>query len=279
MRRIASLFVALFAAGCSPVTILNSVSGSDMVREQRELSYGPLERHAYDLYEPANAGVDAPLILFVHGGSWMEGSKDIYRFLGTALGDAGYPVAVVNYRLSPGTVFPGFVEDAALAADHFLQGDRPVVLMGHSAGAHIAALLAYDPRYMQAVGRSNCDFAGFVGISGPYDFLPLTQETHRVTFPEATRDDSQPINFAQGPKPPSLLLHGLADTTVHAEDTELMSAALRAAGNPVEERLYEGVGHIDIISAMSPYGYLRRGAPTFTDITTWLDEGGASGCR
>ena len=206
MRRIASLFVALFAAGCSPVTILNSVSGSDMVREQRDLSYGPLERHAYDLYEPANAGVDAPLILFVHGGSWMEGSKDIYRFLGTALGDAGYPVAVVNYRLSPGTVFPGFVEDAALAADHFLKGDRPVVLMGHSAGAHIAALLAYDPRYMQAVGRSNCDFAGFVGISGPYDFLPLTQETHRVTFPEATRDDSQPINFAQGPKPPSLLL-------------------------------------------------------------------------
>jgi len=279
MSRLISLVVALFTVGCSPVTILNSVSGSNEVRETRDLSYGPLDRQTYDLYEPTGAAADAPLILFVHGGSWVEGSKDMYRFLGTALGDAGYPVAVVNYRLSPGTVFPGFVEDAALATDHLLNGTRPVVLMGHSAGAQIAALLTYDPRYMQAVGRSNCDIAGFVGISGPYDFLPLTQERHRITFPEPSRADSQPINFADGPKPPSLLLHGLDDSTVHAEDTELMSAALRAAGNSVEARYYEGVGHINIISAISRYRYLRRAAPTFSDITDWMDSEVATGCR
>lgn len=279
MRRILSLVVALIAAGCSPADLLNSVSGSDAVRETKGLSYGPLERQVYDLYEPVEEADNTPLILFVHGGSWQEGSKDIYRFLGTALGDAGYPVAVINYRLSPDTVFPGFVEDAALATDHFLDGPRPVVLMGHSAGAQIAALLAYDPRYMQALGRSNCDIAGFIGLAGPYDFLPLTDPKLMTAFPEQTRDQSQPINYAEGAAPPSLLLHGFADRTVHAEDTELMSAALEAAGNRVDARLYDGVGHINIISAMSRYGYLRRAAPTFDDITSWLNSGAATGCR
>ncbi|SOH94164.1 Acetyl esterase/lipase [Monaibacterium marinum] len=279
MRRTLSFVFALITAGCSPADLLNAVSGSDNVRETKNLSYGPLERHSYDLYEPVAAAPDVPLILYVHGGSWREGSKDIYRFLGTALGDAGYPVAVMNYRLSPETVFPGFVEDAALAADHFLDGDRPVVVMGHSAGAHIASLLAYDPRYMQTLGRSNCDFAGFIGLAGPYEFLPLTDPKHMETFPEETRDQSQPYNFAEGPKPPSLLLHGFADTTVHAEDTELMSAALEAAGNQVDARLYDGVSHIDIISAFSRYGYLRRGAPSFGDVTGWLANLPESNCR
>ena len=278
MRRLIGVVFTLLAAGCSPADLLNSVSGSDAVRETRDLSYGPLERHVYDLYEPVTARENAPLVMFVHGGSWREGSKDIYRFLGTALGDAGYPVAIINYRLSPGTVFPGFVEDAALAAAHLLEGPRPVVLMGHSAGAQIAALLTYDPRYMQGVGRSNCDLAGFIGLAGPYDFLPLTDPKLMIAFPEETRAETQPLAYAANAAPPALLLHGFADTTVHAEDTELMAEALEAAGNAVDARLYDGVGHIDIISAFSRYGYLRRQAPTFGDVTGWLARGGASGC-
>ncbi len=275
MSRLAALLsAAVILGGCSVSGALNAVSGSDEVDETLDLAYGPEARHRYDLYTPVD-DAEAPIVMFVHGGSWEDGSKDIYRFLGTALGEAGYAVAVINYRLSPEVIFPTFVEDAALAADHMLDKGRPVVLMGHSAGAQIASLVAYDPRYMAARGRSNCDVAGFVGLAGPYDFLPLTQRRFFRIFPEPIRDQSQPVNYASGPKPPSLLLHGLPDSTVHAEDTENMARALRAAGNPVEAEFYEGVGHIEIVGAFSRY--FRGRAPTYGDVTEWLDGQRAAG--
>ncbi|WP_316014870.1 alpha/beta hydrolase [Roseobacter sp. HKCCA0434] len=270
-----ALALPFLLAACSPVDVVNAFSGSDAVRETRDLSYGPLARQGYDLYEPVNARPGAPTVMFVHGGSWEEGSKDIYRFLGTALAEAGYPVAAINYRLTPEAVFPTFVEDAALAADHLLDQGRDVVLMGHSAGAHIATMIAYDERFMQSLGRSNCDLDGVIGLAGPYDFLPLNENRLGDSFPRATRDASQPIDYAEGPAPASLLIHGLDDETVHDEDTRLMQAALEVAGNRSEMRLYEGVGHINIIGAFA--GLLRGQAPTYRDVVDWLDAG-PGGC-
>ncbi|QPH54837.1 alpha/beta hydrolase [Pontivivens ytuae] len=275
MSRLAALLsAAVMLSGCSVSGALNAVSGSDEVDETLNLAYGPEARHRYDLYTPVD-DANAPIVMFVHGGSWEDGSKDIYRFLGTALGEAGYAVAVINYRLSPEVRFPGFVEDAALAADHLLDDGRTVILMGHSAGAHIASLVAYDPRYMAALGRSNCDVAGFIGLAGAYEFLPLARGRFARIFPSEIVEQSQPVNFGRGPTPPSLLLHGLPDRTVHAEDTELMANALRSAGNPVQAEFYEGVGHIEIVGALSRY--FRGRAPTYDDVTEWLDARAAAG--
>ncbi|MGB0496858.1 MAG: alpha/beta hydrolase [Rubricella sp.] len=281
MIRALALSTALALTGCGmgPVA-LNAISGSDAVTEREDLPYGPEIRHVYDFYEPDAMRADAPLIVFFHGGSWREGSKDIYRFLGTAFGDAGYVVMVPNYRLYPDVTFPAFVEDGALALSHaFETYERPVVVMGHSAGAQIAALLALDPRYLEAQGRDVCEIAAWIGVSGPYDFLPLRSRTLRETFPRTTRPQSQPIAFADGPAAPALLIHGEADVVVHAEDTRLLSEALSREGNDVTARFYEGVGHIDIIAALSRH--LREQAPTFTDIAAFIaeqEEAGFPGC-
>ena len=238
-----------------------------------EVAYGPLPRQRMDVYEPTT-DKPANATVFFHGGNWDSGSKDLYRFVGGFLqGDAGR-VFVANYRLEP---FPVFMSDAALAvAEVYRRTQRPVYLVGHSAGAHIAALLALDPRHLGAVGLDRCVvIAGWVGLSGPYDFLPITSERTARTFPPATRPVSQPLAFAGNGSPQALLIHGTADTTVHAEDTRLLEAALRASGASIEAIYLEGKGHRDTIA---PFG---RGlgwiadvrAPVSTFLNRWRDGG------
>ena len=259
------------------VSVLNAFSGSDRVAEMQDLRYGPGPRNGYDLYTPSDSTAATPLLIFIHGGSWYDGDKSIYRFLGTAFGDAGIEVAVINYPLGPDALFPAFPEAGASAIAHFLEErpNQPIFVMGHSAGAQIAALAAYDPRYLVAEGHSNCDLAGFIGVSGPYDFLPLVEDRFKRIFPVETRADTQPINYAGGPKPPSLLIHSRDDRTVHVEDTEHMTAALKAAGQSAEAVYYEDAGHIGIISAISRY--LRRNADTFEDTVAFITAQKAQG--
>ena len=260
-----------------PVTsVLNVLSGG--APTVADVAYGTDPRQRYDVYR---AGADAPVVVFVHGGSWDTGEKDMYRFVGNALRKAGFTAVVVEYRLAPQTVFPGFVEDVAAAASHArrtVAGGAPVAIVGHSAGAQIAALLAHDPRYLAAHGLSPCEtFSGFVGLSGPYDFLPLDQARYKRIFPEASWAASQPIAFAGNAGPPALLLHGTADATVHAEDTTLMAAALADGGTHVRALLLDGVDHSDTIGAFGPG--LAWLAPVREPVFRFLRErAGRPGC-
>ena len=154
---------------------------------------------------------DGPVVVFLHGGGWVSGSKSQYRFVAEALTSRGYLVIVPAYRLYPATRFPGFVEDAALAiawtrahAEEFGGDARRIFVMGHSAGAHIGALLNYDERYLQAVGGDRSWLSGFIGLSGPYDFLPLTDPILQQVFaPETQYPQSQPVNFVDGNESPA----------------------------------------------------------------------------
>ena len=131
-------------------------------------------------------------------------------------------MAVPDYRLYPQVRFPAFIEDGAEAVARArdvlarIEGRRrPIVLMGHSAGAQIAALLALDERHLREAGLRACEaVAGMIGLAGPYDFLPLQEERYRRIFPEASRAASQPIAFADANDPPLLLVAGTADETV-----------------------------------------------------------------
>lgn len=264
MRRILSpaallSALALFLTACASQAV-NLVTSRAGYTTTTDIAYGPDPRQRFDLYVPDGAGASTPAVVFVHGGSWDSGSKDIYRFVGQALTAEGFIVAVPNYRLYPAVTFPGFVDDSALAfaaVDRSLRagaygvpgGERPMVLMGHSAGAQIAALLAFDGRYLARAGSSRARLSAFVGLAGPYDFLPLEEERYKRVFPEPTREQSQPVNYADGRGPPTLLVHGTADTTVEPENSVAMDRAIRGAGGRSQLRLFEGVNHIVPVSS------------------------------
>ncbi|WAP70187.1 alpha/beta hydrolase [Jiella pelagia] len=250
----------LAMAGCAAA--LNAVTPSGGYRLVSDLAYAPGERRVLDLYVPNETTAQTPVVVFVHGGSWDTGSKDIYPFVGQSLASAGIIVAIPNYRLYPQTTFPGFVDDAAKAVavverlssrgqQGIATGRHPLFLMGHSAGAEIAGLLATDRRYLADAGSSIRRLSGFIGLSGPYDFLPLTEERYKRIFPEPVRQASQPVNFVSGDEPPALLIAGDADTTVDPKNTRSLAAKLKAAGVPVKASLYPGIGHIGTISSFS----------------------------
>lgn len=254
MRLLISLLACATLAGCSGAYYRVINVGVEDARITSE-AYDPSRRLSLDVHRPAKAAASAPVVVFMHGGSWRDGSRQGYRFVGQRLAQAGALVLVPDYRKAPGSAFPDFMYDTARAvawarANAVRLGGDPdrIFLMGHSAGAHIVALLATDPRYLASVGLAPRDMAGVVALAGPYDFLPLTDPKVQEVFgDEGNWPASQPANFADGDEPPFLLLHGRKDRIVRAINSERLQAKLQAAGSSARYVPVEGTGHIGIL--------------------------------
>jgi acetyl esterase/lipase len=214
--------------------------------------------------------------VFFYGGSWDSGRRQDYGWVGRALAAQGFLTVVPDYRLYPAVRFPGFVEDGALAVrwavDHAgpLGGDPGrIVLIGHSAGAYSAAMLALDDLYLKAAGVDPKVVRAFAGLSGPYDFLPLDGPVTRRTFgafPDLPA--TQPAVYVRADSPPAFLATGDGDTTVRPRNTRILAAALRTKGVAVEERHYPGLNHADTVLALSrPF---RGKAPVLSEMTAFL---------
>ncbi len=144
-------------------------------------------------------------------------------------------------------------------------------LMGHSAGAHLAALVTLDARYFAADGQAPPPIAGVIGLSGPYDFLPLEEADVQDMFgPPQNYPQSQPINFAQPDTPPMLLVHGLKDVTVRPKNSANLAASLRGHGVPVTLKLYPNLVHADTVAALSIPA--RGRAPTLADVAAFISR-------
>lgn len=255
MRRFLGLACTfILVSACSPIGIVNSFVSSDLERS-RDIAYGPLERHRLDIYETTQASQG--VVVFVHGGTWDSGDKSDYPFLADTFIENGYVTVVINYRLVPEVTFPSYAEDLALAlawvAEHTdLLGSERLFLMGHSAGAHIAALVTFDESYLAPY--DGVSLAGFVGLAGPYDFLPPAPDATRTRAalgPEANWAATQPINFVDGTEAPALLLTGLDDATVDPSNSERMTAKILEQGGTVSFLTYEGVDHVAIVGALA----------------------------
>ena len=276
--------IALLAAlaACSPLRTFNAVIPKDDGGRPvaLNLSFGPEPRQRLDLYRPSGPNVGAarpglPIIVFIYGGSWQSGSKDGYSFVGRALASRGFLVAVPDYRLVPQVRFPAFLQDNAAAvrwmiANAARHGGDPtrIVLVGHSAGAYNTAMLALDPRWLGAERRA---VKGFVGLAGPYDFLPLDGPVTRAAFgQERDPATTQPIRFASSDDPPTLLLQGLRDTTVLPRNSQSLQARLAGAGVDARVRIYPDVGHVGILTAIARP--LRDKAPVLDDVARFAGE-------
>lgn len=271
----AAILTALALIGwLFPVAALNLVAGAagGYVLET-DISYGPGERHRLDLYRPARDSGSAPLVVFFYGGAWEDGDRSDYRFVGAALAARGFTVAIPDYRVYPQVRFPDFLRDGARAVAFVRRvagPDRPLVLMGHSAGAHIAAMLALDAQWLGAFGLDPALHIGaLVGLSGPYDFLPLTSARLEAIFgPEERLAATQPIAFATAAAPRSFLATGRHDTTVDPGNTERLAARIRSVGGVVERRIYDRLNHRTILGSFA--APLRPLAPVLDDIVAFL---------
>ena len=248
--------IIIVLAGCSPLPLLNAVIPSRGYTQTADLPYGNLARQKLDVYVPANGGSGTkPVVVFFYGGSWDSGDKNDYRFAAEALTSQGFVTVLPDYRIYPEVLFPDFLDDGASAArwvkDNIARfgGDpQRIYLMGHSAGAHIAAMLTLDIQYLAKVNLSPQDFRGMIGLAGPYDFLPLKKQTLKTIFgPEPERWRSQPINYVTGKNPPLLLLVGKQDTRVSPGNSERLAAKVGSKGGPVKLVEYPDYGHIELV--------------------------------
>ncbi|VVE62135.1 Carboxylesterase NlhH [Pandoraea captiosa] len=278
LSRLLSVFSACATlCACAPINVINALTPGTTYHSVTDVAYGAAQRLRLDVYVPAHAEASStklPVVVFFYGGSWQSGDRAEYRFVGEALASQGFLTIIPDYRTYPDVTFPAFMDDAAKAVrwtvDHagVFGGDpRRVFLMGHSAGAQIAALLATDERYLRHAGLTTRAISGVIGLAGPYDFLPLQSGTLRRVFPEAVREASQPIRFVTGREPPMFLGVGDTDRIVEPGNTVRFAQRLREMHVAVEICHYD-LGHAMMLGAIS--APLRRFFPVLQDVAAFV---------
>ena len=275
MKRRTLLSMPLALAGCSGADLLNdTVSGSGVTVTHD--AYAPGPRGGVDIYRPAGGGLGLPMVVFIYGGGWRSGAKETYEFVGAPLARRGAVVVIPDYRLFPEVAFPAFLQDNAAAVAWAVArapslGADParIFLMGHSAGAYNVAMLTLDPRWLQDAGSSRDRLDGAIGLAGPYDFLPITDPAVIPVFaPGNDGPATQPITYVDGHNPSMLLIAGLDDTTVDPRNTVALATRIHEAAGPVQYRLYNGIGHIGLVTAFAPV--FQRRAPVLNDVAGFI---------
>ena len=281
MGRMRSALLALcgfLLAACSPTAAFNRLAllqaGSPEV--VRDRAYGAHPRHRLDVYLPARTEGPKPVLVFLYGGAWNDGDKSIYGFAGAALASRGFVTVIPDYRLYPEVRYPAFLQDNAAAvrwarehAAEFGGDPQRIVLMGHSAGAYNAAMLALDPRWLRETGVPPGAVKAWAGLAGPYDFLPLDDEATIRTFGgTADLPSTQPVNFVSADDPPAFLATGAADERVAVRHTRTLASRLGAVGAEAQTRVYPDVGHVGLVLALAaPF---RGRAPVLAEATAFL---------
>jgi len=266
--RILSLALLSSLYGCSSLTFLavNTPAAFGHYSKHTDVSYADQARNKLDVYAPETLKAPMPVVIFVHGGGWNNGDKAQYKFVGAAFAEQGYVAVLPNYRLYPEIKSPAFYEDIA-AVVFFVRahvsewGGDPerIYLVGHSAGAQIAMMIALNDQYLHEFGGSSEWIRGVVGLAGPYDFLPFTRPYMNDLFgPPDHFAASQPINYVRANAPPLLLMHGLQDHTVAPTNTRHLYDAMTSIGGKVQVQYFETATHSDLIAAFS---FIRNRKP------------------
>jgi acetyl esterase/lipase len=239
------------------------------VRIERDLCYLPEtgeDRHRLDVYAPPDAA-GLPVVIYYYGGGWRSGDKDLFEHLGRAFAVRGIVAVVVNYRLTPDVRSPAHAEDCAAAAawvhEHVATyGGDPskIVLMGHSAGAHLAALLGVDRRYLDHHGFDHAALRGVVPISGVYELVShvdttvFTSAEHvREAFGKTDEElaAASPLRYVRAGLPPFLVVVAEEDPPGLRQQAREFADALREAD---VETFYISVKARDHFSIVRRFG-------------------------
>ena len=229
----------------SALYILSNLNGLDGAQRLEGMAYGAHPRQKLDVYLPTGSRAKSKgMVVFGYGGGYKDGNRDEYRFIGQVFASLGLMTVIYDYRLYPEVRFPTYLEDAALAvrwvfdnAAKYGADKYAMILAGHSAGAHIAALLATNPVHLEMVGLQPRIFNLVLCLGGGYDFWdaqtgfisPDIGEVMQGADPKAT----QPLEFLSAFVPPMLLMHGTADQVLPVNQARTFAARAKMIGADV----------------------------------------------
>lgn len=284
-----------FAVGAVALTTIASACSSRRAAETlllgnhfvltKGISYGSNPANRLDVYRPRDSGQRSPVVVFLYGGRWQSGAKEEYRLVGDALTRRGIVVVIPDYRMYPDARFPAWVEDGARAVRWSVDNIRKfngdssrIFIIGHSAGAHTAALLALDERYLRAAGVAAQSVRGVVSMAGPVDTTWTDADVQALMGPPAGWPATYPASHIDGTEMPLLFLHGESDETVAQINSSRLNSRILERNGCARLISYPGVGHVEIVVALA-LPWLRR-APVVADILSFIhDPVRAGGCN
>ncbi len=269
-------------AGCMPLSTFNALVESDS-HELITAAYGASSRQHLDVYVPVETPARVrpaqgwPLVVFFYGGSWKYGERANYRFVGEALAARGIAAVIPDYRLYPEVRYPDFLKDNAAAtawamreAARFGADPKRVFVMGHSAGGYNAAMVALDARWLGGESITPTQLAGWIGLAGPYEFLPIENPDVKPVFlhPD-TPLESEPIRHVSAAVPRTFLAAAPDDDLVNPErNTKQLASKLQKTGIPVTLQIYPYTSHTTLIGAFAfPLRFL---APVLDDVVEFV---------
>jgi acetyl esterase/lipase len=264
--------IALFAAAaallgaCSPLGLLDAATPHDTYVATLDVAYAANARASLDIYAPRLAAgtpppaAGYPVAVFFYGGTWVSGERADYRFVGEALASRGIIAIIPDYRLYPDVKYPDFLIDCARAVAWALReaprrggdGNR-IYVMGYSSGAYNAAMLALDARWLADAGAAPSQLAGWIGLAGPYDFLPMTNIAAQPVFNHPDYPaGSQPVDYVTRAAPRTFLGAPADDDVVNpVRNTRQLAEKLKVAGVAVTLKSYPRTNHSTLIGAFA----------------------------
>lgn len=208
--------------------IFSIIFSSCASKKFKDITYQPKqtpareEANLLNIFTPRKTSLEKrPVVIFIHGGDWQEGNKDIYGFLGRNFAKKNVVTVIANYRLSPNANYDGMANDVVQAIRWTQEnianygGDvNQIYLMGHSAGGHLIALVATNPKYEISKGTIKGvilnDAAGLDMKSYLEKFPPTSEHHYDVTWTSnpQTWKEASPVYFLDADSPPFLMYVG-----------------------------------------------------------------------
>jgi acetyl esterase/lipase len=271
--------LTLTSCGYLGLYFANSLAHFDNYTAIEDIAYSDHELNRLSVYLPGHKDTSRATVIFFYGGCWggcETLNKEHYLFVAQALTAKGFNVVIPDYRRHPKVKFDSIMHDASHVVEwvkaHIADygGDpNKLFLMGHSAGAHIAAMLTLNETYLKP--DTYRSIKGFIGLAGAYDFLPFTDDYQPIVFgPVKNYPNTQPVNFVDGTEPPLLLLYGNDDSIVKPINIESLTRIVQRKGGRVESHRYDDINHIEIMGALTiPF---QTEQPILKDIVAFVNH-------
>ncbi|BCE01605.1 alpha/beta hydrolase [Marinicellulosiphila megalodicopiae] len=261
------LFTLLVSSGCAKIGLFvaNVPAKFSNNQQHKNISYGSQPWQLLDIYIPEpsttkniKTQTKLPVVIFFYGGSFEDGNKQMYQFMGEAFANKGYITVIADYEKFPKVKFPEFIQDGAKAVawvHQFIEqygGDsNQLYISGHSAGAYIGAMICANNEYLAPYGLDHSIINAFAGLAGPYDFEPNTDNLKAIFSPvEDDYSQMQVTHFIEGNEPAMLLIWGEQDKLVYRRNIELLSNKIIEKNGLVTTKFYTQMNHVDMIKNM-----------------------------